>query len=51
MVDTNGTGSSQEDFGADPQSYRDEASNRPTDPSHDRKLRGNTRWNASDELR
>jgi hypothetical protein len=51
MVDTYGTGSSQEDFGAGPQPYRGEASNRPTDPSHNRKLRGNTRWNASDELR
>jgi hypothetical protein len=51
MVDTYGTGRSQEDFGAGPQSCRAEASNRPTDPSYNRSPRGASRWNASDELR
>jgi hypothetical protein len=51
MVDTYGTGSSQEDFDTSPRSYRSEASNRLPSPSHNRKLRGNTRLSADDELR
>jgi hypothetical protein len=51
MVDTYGTGSSQEDFDTSPRSYRSEASNRPPSPSHNRKLRGNTRLSADEEFR
>jgi hypothetical protein len=51
MVDTYGTGSSQERFGADPRSYDAEASRRPTYPSHDLGTRAGERRNAHDELR
>ena len=51
MVDTYGTGSSREDFGADPQSYGAEASRRPTYPSRDLGARAGARRNAHDELR
>ena len=51
MVDTYGTGSSREDFGAGPQSYGAEASRRPTYPSRDLGTRAGARRNAHDELR
>jgi hypothetical protein len=51
MVDTYGTGSSHEDFGAGPQSYGAEASRRPTYPSRDLGTRAGARWNLHDDLR
>lgn len=50
MVDTSQAGSSQEVFGAEPRSYRAEASNRPAYPTHNLDARAGARQNVDDEL-
>lgn len=51
MVDTYRAASSQDRFGAEPQSYGGEASRRPGYPTHDLEARTDARRNIDDELR
>ena len=51
MVETYRTGSSQEGLGAEPRSYRAEASNRSDFPIHDLDARADVAHNIDDELR